>query len=41
MLRNIEVGFNIIVNSLRLFDYVFMAWTGATLHRVVLVKGMH
>jgi len=41
MLRNVEVGFNILVYYFSLFDYVFMAWTGTTLHRVVLVIGMH
>ena len=41
MLRNVEVGFNILVYYFSLFEYAFVAWTGTTLHRVVLVIGMH
>jgi len=35
------VGFNILFYSIRLFEYAFMALRGTTLHRVVLMIGMH
>jgi len=35
------MGFNILVYSIRLFEYAFMAWRGTTLQRVVLMIGMH
>ena len=40
MLRNVEVGFNILVYYFSLFECVFMAWTGTTIHRAVLVIGI-